>query len=152
MGACGKRSEILSVYWFGIIKDAAKATGKRFDVRGSLFLVLIYGGLLFLLSWLLANGVLTLPFFVDLTGDLTGEIRLGIALLIVLSVLFVGNLIYVPAMTCPPKTDPGCKLVGSVRKGGRAHAQKAIFLRANHPEAEGGGSASQPGSNDTTSL
>ncbi len=54
-------------------------------------------------------------------------------------------------LTCPPITDPGCKL-GSVRKGGRAHAQKAIFLRANHPEAEGGGSAAQSGSNGTTSL
>ena len=54
-------------------------------------------------------------------------------------------------VTCPPITDPGCKL-GSVRKGGRTHAQKAIFLRANHPEAEGGGSAAQSGSNGTTSL
>ena len=55
------------------------------------------------------------------------------------------------SMTCPPITDPGCKS-GSVRKGGRTHAQKAIFLRANHPEAEGGGSAAQSGSNGTTSL
>ena len=55
------------------------------------------------------------------------------------------------AFDVPPITDPGCKL-GPMRKGCRAHAQKAIFLRTNHPEAEGGGSASQPGSNGAISL
>lgn len=84
-------------YWIGIIRDAAKATGKIFDVRGNLIAVLIYIVILLLISGLLANGIFVQPIFVQLTGDLTSEIRLGIALLIVLIVLFVGNLIYVPA-------------------------------------------------------
>ena len=42
--------------------------------------------------------------------------------------------------------------MGSVRKGGRAHAQLAIFLIANRPEAERGGSAAQSESNGTTAC